>query len=64
MRPPLVGTEARSQRASAWRFRLVLLLALIGVAAIAVAIVAAVVPSAGLDPGVGAQAPRASSASR
>ncbi len=51
--PPLVGQEPRSERAAIWRFRLVLLIAVAIVAAIAVSIVWAALPAGEQDPGVG-----------
>ena len=54
IRPPLVGTEARSDRLAVWRFRLLLLLLLVGLAAVVMLVIRASGAGSEQNPGIGA----------
>jgi hypothetical protein len=61
VRPPLLGLEPPSPRAAAWRFRVILLLALLALIAGIVFAIRALVGSNGEgNPGVGLGGPRTS----
>jgi hypothetical protein len=52
VRPPLVGSERRSDRLAAWRFRLVLLVLLAAIIAGLVAVYFALTGSGDTNPGI------------